>query len=1000
MQNGKEGYAAGAEETKGRSHGQVTVVAAVFVFDRGVSDRPGVPGSLKQWLEGAITERGGLSHWPTQDRLVGLWGMDNRREDDPERAVRCALGVRDRFKEQRPRARGTGAIHLKMALNSGNVSVLWDDTGRLGAGGDTVETAFLLAESAPLDGVILTENTYRHVRGVFDVEPKGAISLAGRKEPVQVYILERAKQRAFRMPIRGVGNIETRTIGREKELGVLEDHYREAMGTSRTKVVLVTGEAGIGKSRLLYEFEKWLELLPEGILFFEAQAVPETSRRPNGVFRDLFTFRFEIRASDAIRTVRQKFRKGFAECLEPARADVVGHWLGFDFSASDAVTGLLGSRSFSQQAQADLCHAFRAMSGEPMVLFLEDLHWADQGSLDLLEHIAAEVPDGKLMFVCLTRPTLFERRPDYGNNCGAFVRLELEPLTESQSQDLVEEILQRMDVVPEELRDLVVTGAHGNPFYAEELILLLIDRGAILVDEDRWQVDLDKLASVEVPGSLEGILRARLDCLPSKERLVLQCASVVGRQFWGAAVSELSKAGDTAGAPGLLEVARERQLVYSAKRSSFEDSEEFSFKHALLRDIVYETVVKGMKKTYHAGVARWLERNVKDRTAEYLLVIADHYDAAGDSDNAAAYLVRAADEMVKVSALKDAVSSYERALYLLPKGRPHLQAVLLTGLGDACRVLGDHSAARRCLEEAVDIARKTEDSRSEVRALNALARTAMIQGTYTEAKPYLAEALKLASRKGYQEGAAQVLLNLADVSFRLGDADTALDSGRQSLRIAGELKDAQAIAGAHRVLGFASMMLGDLESAAHHHEQGLEIFQGIGDRWGVGTCLINLGEVYRKMGRIDEAVRYWEKSLPIAREIGARLSVAIGHVNMGGALAGREGSEDGAMKNLCEALKEATAIGAVPITLEGIVSVAIIYAREGRQPLAARLLGAVTTHPSFNAEIQAYSDPLIRQLKRKLGVETLRSLMDQGRGLDLAVVVDEIVSESAQAMLM
>lgn len=973
---------------------QATVVAAVFLLDRGAGVRPTLPGSLKSWLEGTISAGGGLFHWPGRDRLVGLWGLNTRREDDPERAVQCALAIRDRFREQKSGAKGAEVYHLRMALSTGPVVVLRDGEGRLDAGGDAVDTAFCLAENAPSDGVVLAESTYRHIRGVFDVEPRGALTVTGKTEPVEIYLLDRAKPRAFRMPIRGVGNIETRTIGRERELGVLQDTYREAVGKSRTRVALVTGEAGIGKSRLLYEFEKWLELLPEGILFFEAQAVPETSRRPNGVFRDLLTFRFEIRDSDTIRRVQQKFRKGFADCLEPPRADVVGHWLGFDFSASDAVTGLLGSRSFSQQARADLCHAFRTLSREPMVLFLEDLHWSDQSSLELLEHIAAEVPDGKLMFVCLARPALFDRRPNWGGESEAFVRLALEPLTDTQSRDLVEEILQRVDDVPDELREMVVTGAHGNPFYAEELVLLLIDRGAIVVGEDRWHVDRDKLASVAVPDTLEGILRARLDCLPSKERLVLQCASVVGRQFWGAAVSELSQGAGSSGAPGLLEVARERQLVFPAKSSSFEDSEEFSFKHALLRDIVYETVVKGMRRAYHAGVARWLERNVKDRTTEYLLVIADHYEAAGDSGNAAAYLVRAGDEMVKTSALKEAVATYERALYLLPKNRPHLQAVLLTGLGDVCRILGDHAAARRCLEEAIGIARKINDSKSEVKALNALARTAMVQGQYTEAKPYLAEALKLASRKGFQEGAAQVLLNLADVSFRLGDADTAMDSGMQSLRIAKELKNAQAIAGAHRVLGFASMMRGDLEAAAHHHDEGLEIFRSIGDRWGVGTCLINLGEVHRKMGKVDAAVSYWEKSLPIAREIGARLSVAIGHVNMGGALAGREGDEERAMKNLREALREAMAIGAVPIALEGIVSVAIIYAREGRQPLAARLLGAVMTHPSFNAEIQAYSEPLVRKLRRKLGSETLQSLMDQGRGQDLDVLVAEITSES------
>jgi tetratricopeptide (TPR) repeat protein len=182
---------------------------------------------------------------------------------------------------------------------------------------------------------------------------------------------------------------------------------------------------------------------------------------------------------------------------------------------------------------------------------------------------------------------------------------------------------------------------------------------------------------------------------------------------------------------------------------------------------------------------------------------------------------------------------------------------------------------------------------------------------------------------------------------------------------------------------------GHLERAAGHHAEGLEIFKNAGDRWGVCTCLINLGEVHRKMGRVEEAVGYWEKSLPIAREIGAQLSVAISHVNTGGALAAVEGQEERALENLRLALKEALAIGALPIALEGLVSVALIHAREGQQPLAARILGMVTSHPSFNAEIQAYSDPVMKQLRKRLGAESLTSLLDQGRSLDLATFVGE-----------
>jgi tetratricopeptide (TPR) repeat protein len=314
-------------------------------------------------------------------------------------------------------------------------------------------------------------------------------------------------------------------------------------------------------------------------------------------------------------------------------------------------------------------------------------------------------------------------------------------------------------------------------------------------------------------------------------------------------------------------------------------------------------------------------------------------------------------------------------------------------MGEYRRQLGEYAAARRQLERALALARQVGDSHTEILALSTLGRAAMVQGAYAEAKPHLAAALALAEKTGDREAAAQVLLNLADASFRLGDADGASASARESLQIYAGLKDRQGVAGAHRVLGFASMMRGDNAGAALHHQEGLEIFEEIGDRWGVATCLINLGEVHRKMGRFDEAVSFWERSLPISRDIGARLSVAIGHVNMGGVLAGMELREDRARKNLREALREATEIGAVPIALEGLVSAALLYIREEEPLRAAKLLGTVVAHPSFNAEIQEYSDPLLKRVEKKVGPEALRAALDWGRGRDFATVVAEVVKD-------
>lgn len=945
-----------------------------------------------------IQEKGGIPCRRGPDSLIGVWTGQKGGEDHPERAVRAALALRDLQRKtagSSPRSQGDlvrFGVQTDIALiGSKPEEIGWSPAG------EAVDAAVRLASSVAPGEVLLGHGTYRHLRGVFDVQPLGSMILENREDPLEIYLLERAKPRSFRIPTRGVEGIETRTVGRDKELRGLQERYREAAEASKTQIVLATGEAGVGKSRLLEEFQAWLELLPETILFFRGKATPATVRSPNGLFRDVFSFRFEIRETDSAEAVRDKFRTGMADFLEADRADVVGQWLGFDFSGSEAVAALLGSRSFRPQALADLVGYFRAVAAEPLVIILEDLHWADDGSLFLLEHLAAEIPDGKLLVVGVGRPLLAERTKTLGAGNPAISRMELSPLTLEESSSLVEDILRKMEEIPDELRELIVEAAGGNPFYLEELIGLLVDRGIILVGAEKWKVNRAKLSRAKIPTTLGGVMKARLQNLPAAERRMLQCASVVGRQFWDAALADLSTqkgsavTGDRAEMSDLLAKARERNLIFRDASAPSEESGRYVFKHDLLRDFVYGTVLGTVKRTYHAQVARWLERNLRGRYGEHLTTIAEHFEAAGDPEKASEYLLRAGREMVKVSLFREGLAILEKGIGLLPANRSSERAGAFAEMADAFRQLGEYPQARSHSEKALATARDAADTRTEITALNILGRTGIVQGEYAEAKQHLAEALALATRTGDRERAAQVLLNLADASFRLGDANAASSSAREALQVFKGLKDSQGIAGAHRVLGFASMMEGDNPEAAHHHQQGLEIFEEIGDRWGVATCLINLGEVHRKMGKSSEAVGFWERSLPISKDIGARLSVAIGYLNMGGVLAGLDKQELRARKTLREGIREAVAIGAVPIVLEGLVSVALLHIREGDPLLAAKLLGTVTAHPAFNAEIQEYSDPLLKRVEAKTGADALRTAMDWGRGRDFGTVVEEVL---------
>ena len=670
----------------------------------------------RRW-DATIVEHGGVIDKHMGDSLMALWGVPEAREDDPEQAIRAALVMQSElvtFGVERQ-----VELAIQAGLNTGPVLLGGvGTTGELSAIGDAVNLASRLKGAAPSGGVLISHDTYRHVRGVFDVAVQEMLVVKGKVEPVQTYLVEHAKPRAFHMLTRGVAGVETRMVGRDAELLMLQNMFRDATEDAEVRVVTIVGDAGVGKSRLLYEFEKWIELLPEDVWYFLGRATPEMETTPYGLIRRMFAHRFEILESDNAGEVREKLRAGMAAALSADQADLVGQLIGLDFSTSPAVRALLGSETFGELATAHLAEYLRVTTGEPTVIFLEDVHWADDSSLDLLDYLVGAVPDTRLLVVCLARPSLFERRPSWGEGQQIHTQISLKPLSRRASRVLVGEILQRAGGVPGELRDLIVEGAEGNPFYVEELIKMLIEDGVIVVGEDHWSVELERLAEVRVPPTLTGVLQARLDSLPPEEKTVLQRASVVGRLFWDAAVVELhAQQGiglDREGVTALLEVVRDRELVFRRERSAFAGADEYIFQHALLRDVTYETVLLNLRRVYHGQVARWLEIAAGKRIGEYLGLIAGHYELAGEEERAIEYLLQAGDQARLAYACQEASSYYQRALPLLEgRGEQDQAARTLMKLGLTYDLSFDFQESRRAYEQGFALWRRVGDVQPE-----------------------------------------------------------------------------------------------------------------------------------------------------------------------------------------------------------------------------------------------------------------------------------------------
>src|SRR5687767_4329331 len=360
-----------------------------------------------------IQEYGGRIDKHIGDAVMALWGTETAREDDAERAVRAALRIQEMFKD----GAGPLPIRLKVGINSGQVLLSAIGTqGEFTAMGDTVNTASRLVHVANGGDVLISHNTYQLVRGIFEVHKQTPLMVKGKTEPLQTYVIQRMKPRAFRIGRRGVEGVTTRMVGRKTEFQTIQSAFEQCVSSGHVTVVVVKGEAGLGKSRLIYEFEAWLETQPTEFYLFKGRADEETMSLPYSLVRDVFCERFQIRDNDSQAEAREKLMKGIAalsKLVSEERASLIGELLGFDFSESPFVRGIrkdarqIRDRSFNSIAQL-----FTELTlDSPVVLLLDDLHWADNGSLDLIEYLAKLEITLPVFMLCGTRSGLDESHP-------------------------------------------------------------------------------------------------------------------------------------------------------------------------------------------------------------------------------------------------------------------------------------------------------------------------------------------------------------------------------------------------------------------------------------------------------------------------------------------------------------------------------------------------------------------------------------------------------------
>jgi predicted ATPase len=489
---------------------------------------------------------------------------------------------------------------------------------------------------------------------------------------------------------------------------------------------------------------------------------------------------------------------------------------------------------------------------------------------------------------------------------------------------------------------------------------------------------------------LTGVLQARLDRLPTPENEVLERAAVIGRTFWDAAVATMRGSPSAQVLTGgedvdsALSALRNKELVFPHQPSTFASAQEFIFKHAILREVTYERVLKAKRKLYHRMAAEWLIQQSGERVDEYLGLIAQHYELAGDTERAVEFLERAADQSMRLSAYREALLASERALTILASSEdtnPAMRARLLLTIGTAHLWLTDHATATARFEECIALARTIRDDRLESKALARLGRIGLEQGRFEQAERNLQDSLIIAQRLNDIDVIAYTLAHLGYISHYQGRYADAQNYGEESYEFAKRAGDAIAQAFSLNMLAMVSINNNQFEQGREYHLKAIEICRNAGDRYGLARAHSNLSELIRIQRKYAEAKPYTLEGIQLTRELGNRYALPIMLINLVYSQVGL-GEIREAYTSLREALQLNIENNSVSWILFSLVGYANILVAEGQYEAASHVLGLCINHPETNSDTHRDIQLVLEDLSRVCsnGIEVW---LAQGKSLDL-----------------
>jgi class 3 adenylate cyclase len=779
------------------------------------------------------------------DAILAFFGAPIAHEDDPQRAVLAGLEILRAIQPYREEVHRLWGIdfNVRVGINTGLVVV-----GEVGsdlrleytAMGDAVNLAARMEQTAQPNTVQISENTYKLLAPLFEVQPLGEIEVKGKSKPIQAYQVLAPKAVPGRL--RGIEGLEAPLVGRGQQVASINEvlgNLPQGVGG----ILSLIGEAGLGKSRLIREARKTFDTstgFEDG--WFETNSHSYESNHPYGLFQRLLRRVLNASRNDSATVIHEKIealRASLPEDLRGPVRQVFETLLGLERSSADVP---LEGETFKRLLFEVMSNFWlsKAQTG-PIVLVFDDLHWADAASVEMLLHLFQLTEQAPLILICAFRPdrqvtgwqvkTIAET--DYPHR---YVEINLEPLNVEESCALVENLLTVAELPPT-LQEGILTKAEGNPFFVEEVIRSLIEDGTIVRDDehDRW-VASDAREAIEIPESLQALMVARIDRLEEEARQTLQMAAVVGRSFYYRVLNHIA---------GIAQQLNQ-QLIYLQRVGLIREAArlpelEYIFRHALTQEAVYNTILLKNRKEFHRRVGEALETLYPEQKEEIAPILGRHYLEASEHKRALDYFTLAGDAAFRLYAISEAVIHYGQALQL------------------------SHKIDEIPSEDLIYI-------------YSRFGRSLELQSNFTAALQAYQELERLAHQRGNQEMELAALLNQATV-FAIPspaqEADQARSFGERALTLSRQLNDRKSEAKALWVMLLSNMYSGQMDAGIPFGEKSVELAREVGEKEQLAYALQDLslpfmaiGDLQKTRKTLDEARLLWEElgNLPMLVE--------------------------------------------------------------------------------------------------------------------------------------